>query len=219
MEIPASVELLKHDDIWVCDTAASNHFVKSMHGAVNVKKHQVNSQGMTGESVSSNQVMDFVMTQYSKTGAQGGRFRITGVSFNPKFNFNLFSAARCLSQGWTMYGSKKDITLTSPCGTHKIVFDIVVHTPKGAIFATMLKRQQEFANAEVESTLRPISLKEAHAKLGHCDIEKTKRTARKLGWDIKNTTMTPCASCAAGKAKQRAVPKSSDRDKASRPGQ
>ena len=55
MEIPASVELLKHDDIWVCDTAASNHFVKSTkHGAVNVlKKHQVNSQGMTGESVSS----------------------------------------------------------------------------------------------------------------------------------------------------------------------
>jgi hypothetical protein len=155
---------------------------------------------MTGESVSSNQVMDFVMTQYSKTGAQGGRFRITDVSFNPKFNFNLFSAARCLSQGWTMSGSKKDITLTSPCGTHKIVFDIVVHTPKGAIFATMLKRQQEFANAEVKATLRPISLKEAHAKLGHCDIEKTKRTARKLGWDIKDTTMTPCASCAAGKA-------------------
>ena len=80
MEIPASVELLKHDDIWVCDTAASNHFVKSMHGAVNVKKHQVNSQGMTGESVSSNQVMDFVMTQYSKTGAQGGRFRIKRTS-------------------------------------------------------------------------------------------------------------------------------------------
>ena len=219
MEMPASVELLKHDDIWVCDTAASNHFVKSNHGAVNVKSNNVKSQGMTGESVNSNQVMDFVMTQYSKSGAQGGRFRITDVSFNPKFNFNLFSAARCLNQGWTMTGCKKDITLISPCGSHKIVFDIVVQTPKGAIYATMLKRQQEFANAEVEAAPRPISLKDAHAKLGHCDIEKTKRTARKLGWDIKDATMPPCASCAAGKAKQRAVPKSSDRDKATRPGE
>jgi hypothetical protein len=118
-----------------------------------------------------------------------------------------------------MTGCKKDITLISPCGSHKILFDIVVQTPKGAIYATMLKRQQEFANAEVEAAPRPVSLKDAHAKLGHCDIEKTKRTARKLGWDIKDTTMPPCASCAAGKAKQRAVPKSSDREKATRPGQ
>ena len=218
MEIPASIDLLKHNDVWVCDTAASNHFVRSSAGAVNIRKADTVSQGMTGSGVSANKMMDFVMTQYSKSGAEGVTFRLTDVSHNEKFNFNLFSAARCLKNGWTMEGGKECIKLISPDGSHNIIFDIVVQTAKGAVFATILKRDHEVAGAKVTKD-DAVSLKVAHAKLGHCDIEKTRRTAKRLGWKLSDGVMNPCPSCAAGKAKQRNVPKNSDRHKAKKPGE
>jgi hypothetical protein len=35
MEMPVTTDLLKEDGIWVCDTAASNHFAKSKDTAYN----------------------------------------------------------------------------------------------------------------------------------------------------------------------------------------
>lgn len=35
MELPATMEILCSTDIWVCDTAASNHFSMSKDGAYN----------------------------------------------------------------------------------------------------------------------------------------------------------------------------------------
>ena len=55
--------------------------------------------------------------------------------------------------------------------------------------------------------------------LGHTDIEKTQRTAKTLGWMLKDRVMDTCASCASGKAKQRCVPKKSDRMQATKPGE
>ena len=99
MEMPATLGLLRSDDIWVCDTAASNHFCKNDDAAINVRDTNVRSQGMTGEEVTSSSLMDFMMTHFSKTGEQGETFKLTDVSYNPKHNFNLFNVARCLTQG------------------------------------------------------------------------------------------------------------------------
>ena len=224
MEMPATIELLKNDDVWVCDTAASNHFCKSKHDSINNRESKVMSQGMTGEGVKSSVLMDFMMTHYSKTGEEGETFKLTDVSYNPKYNFNLFSAARCLMQGWSMQGDKESITLVSADGKHKIKFDLVVRTPKGAVFATVFKRGAEVSAAGIVKPAKltkpaKITLQQAHSKLGHPDIEKTRRTAKRLGWKLSDGVMCPCASCAAGKAKQRRVPKVSDREKAKRAGQ
>ena len=70
IEVPATLRILKDDDIWVCDTAASNHFSKNCDGAYNVRNTSTMSTGMSGASVDAT-MMDFVMTQYSKTGAEG----------------------------------------------------------------------------------------------------------------------------------------------------
>ena len=32
MEMPATMEILRSNDVWVCDTAVSNHFSKSQEG-------------------------------------------------------------------------------------------------------------------------------------------------------------------------------------------
>ena len=44
--------------------------------------------------------------------------------------------------------------------------------PKGAVFATMLKRDMEVSMVGVENP-KSITLAQAHAKLGHPNIEKT----------------------------------------------
>ena len=209
--------ILKDDDIWVCDTAASNHFSKNCDGAYNVRNTSTMSTGMSGASVDAT-MMDFVMTQYSKAGAEGERFKLTDVNYSKKFNYNLFSAARCLKNGWTMTGDREGITLFHPKGGHKLVFDIVIPTKNGALFATMLKKDTEVANAQVEKP-QTMTLLQAHNKLGHCDIEKTRRTAKRLNWRLSDGVMDPCPACAAGKAKQRNVPKSSNRHKATKAGE
>ena len=51
MEMPATMEILCSNDVWVCDTAASNHFAKSKDGAHNSRKTNGVSQGMIGGHV------------------------------------------------------------------------------------------------------------------------------------------------------------------------
>jgi len=83
----------------------------------------------------------------------------------------------------------------------------------------VLKRHYEVSNASVTREQTVLTLAQAHSKLGHTDVEKTRRTAKALGWKLKDGVMEPCASCASGKAKQRRVPKKSERARASRPGE
>ena len=61
MEMPATMEILRSNDVWVCDTAASNHFAKSKDGAYNSRKTDGVSQGMTGDHVEVSMLMDFTV--------------------------------------------------------------------------------------------------------------------------------------------------------------
>ena len=116
-----------------------------------------------------------------------------------------------LGQGWSLNGDDKCITLISPCKSSTIMFDIVIKTPQGCIFATMLTRSHEITATNVQENKEPklkpkiptMTLMDAHRKLGHCDVEKAKRTAKAMGWRLTSSTMDPCAACAMGKAKQK----------------
>ena len=157
MEMPATMEILCSNDVWVCNTAASsNHFAKSKDGSYNCRKTDGVSQEMTRGHVEVLLLMDVTVTAYTKEGVEGATFKMTDVSFNAAYNFNLFSVSRCLVGGWTMPGSKDHVKLISPCNTKNIMFDIVVQTPKGEVYATVLKRHYEVSNASV--TQEPLSL-------------------------------------------------------------
>ena len=223
MEIPASIELLSDPNIWVFDTGASNHFTMSKLGATNIRESGETSRGMTGNAVS-NELIDLKLTQYSKSGVRGHTCTLTDVSYNKKFKYNLFSPSRLMSKGWRMIGDGESITMTSPCEKYKFIFDIVIRTAKGAIYATMLEREMEHSLVEVQKKVdkklapKKVTLEQAHCLLGHCDIEKTRRAAKRLGWQLSNGVMPPCAACAAGKAKQKNIPKISVRPRATEPG-
>ena len=111
------MEILRSNDVWVCDTAASNHFAKSKDGAYNSRKTDGVSQGMTGGHVEVSLLMDFTVTHYTKEGVEGDTFKMTDVSYNASYNFNLFSVSRCLVNGWTVTGAIDHIKLVSPCNT------------------------------------------------------------------------------------------------------
>ena len=83
----------------------------------------------------------------------------------------------------------------------------------------VLLRHFEVSNASVTREPIVLTLAQAHTKLGHTDVKKTKRTAKAMGGTLKDGTMESCASCALGKAKQRHVPKKSDTLRATKPGE
>jgi hypothetical protein len=99
MEMPATMEILHSIGIWVCDTATSNHFAKSKDGSYNFRKSEGVSQGMTGGCVEVLMLMDVTVTNKTKEGVEGATFKMTDVSFNAAYNFNLLSVSRCLVGG------------------------------------------------------------------------------------------------------------------------
>ena len=102
---------------------ASSHCIKDSLGCRNRRTFKSQTQGMTGHITDSSVMMDIKMTHYTKSGEQGITFKLTNVIWNLNFNYNLFSASRCLKDGWTMRGSSNRITMTSPDGQHHIAFD------------------------------------------------------------------------------------------------
>jgi len=67
-----------------------------------------------------------MVTHYTKEGVEGDTSKMTNVSYNASYNFNLFSVARCLVNGWAMTGDKNHGKLVSPCNTNSIKFDLFV---------------------------------------------------------------------------------------------
>jgi hypothetical protein len=92
---------------------------------------------MTGGHIEVSMLMDSTVTNYTKEGVEGATFKMTNVSFNATYDFNLFSVFRCLVGGWTMTGEKDRVKLISPCTINIITFDLVVQTPKGVVYATI----------------------------------------------------------------------------------
>ena len=140
----------------------------------------------TGTTQASEIIGDLNVTACNKHGEEYSHCKLSGVIYNESFNFNLFSISKMLGQGWSLNGDGKCITLISACKDSTIVFDIVIKTPQGCIFATLLTRSQEITATNVKDNKDPkikpkiptMSLMDAHRKLGHCDVEKAKRTAK-----------------------------------------
>ena len=63
MEVHPTLDLLKSNNIFACDTAAKNHFVKSKEGSHNCQATEVVSWGMTGEVVKTMELVIFYTIQ------------------------------------------------------------------------------------------------------------------------------------------------------------
>jgi hypothetical protein len=131
---------------------------------------------------------------------------IKNVTYVPNSAYNLFSLMKMMKAGWELNRKGGHLAITR--GNHKLVFDIEIATPKGTIFAVYMKRNTEIVNASTDHT--KMSIQKAHDKLGHMSEALTRKAAKSLNWDLTPGTLEPCESCAAGKARQKNVPKNYD---------
>ena len=98
-----------------------------------------------------------------------------------------------------------------------LTFDIQIPTPKGLLFGMYLERETAQIAARKP---RIMTVQRAHEVFGHCDEEKTRRTAKLLGIELARGKLGPCEACATAKAKQKNVPKENpDGSIAAKPGE
>ena len=110
--------------------------------------------------------------------------KLREVSHLPDGKFNLFSVSRLQNEGWLLHRDKNCIWMTKEKG--KIVFDIKIPTPKGAVYAMYFKRlsvQGELANGTTDGGLK-LTIGQAHACLGHIGEDAVHKIAEHIGWHL-----------------------------------
>ena len=215
-DFPEKNELhLCHPNIWIADTGASVNVKSSVQHLINKKspkgKCTIFDNGGVGRQPEV--AGDFKFEQLDKDGQAVQKGTIKDVMASDKYAYNLLSVSRYTADGWTLEGDKDALTLKK--GKAKFVFDIVIPTGKGRMYCTYLKSPGEnevgLANiVKKEEKLPTMSVKEAHEKFGHAGEETTRKMAKACGYRVVRGSLKPCEACAVGKAKQKAVTKSSE---------
>ena len=215
--MPVSFELLKQEDIWICDTGASTHSTYNKGGATNERQTGSASLGHAGTAVKAESTIDIPGRFVTRDGSYGIKATLQGVSYNRQHNFDLLSLTRLLyKQGWVIEeGNKRGITIMKN-GQERIKFDIVVPTPNGALYACRFLRNSQVSSVQLEVGAK-IGIQKAHELLGHKSEDNTRAAAKALGWVITRGTMKPCLNCARSKAKQKNVIKKSVNEKSVKP--
>jgi len=75
----------------------------------------------------------------NKRGEEVDDVVISDVSFCSTAPFNLISIPQLLKKGWKLGGDDETIWVTAPGGVKSVVFDIVVLTKTGCIYAACIK--------------------------------------------------------------------------------
>ena len=94
--MPVSFELLKQEDIWICDTGASTHSTYNKGGATNERQTGSASLGHAGTAVKAESTIDIPGRFVTRDGSLGIKATLQGVSYNREHNFNLLSLTRLL---------------------------------------------------------------------------------------------------------------------------
>ena len=219
LEFPSTQELLTNPNVWIGDTGATVH--NTAHSECVVSKRKTTEADAiswgNGSSDDTATIGNMTGMICDKNGNQLHRAVMKDVRVTPTGKFNLFSLSKMMKEGWKMTGDTSAIVISK--GNQKITFDIRIPTPRGVLYCMYMARempQPEVAGAGLdggEKTVR-MNIDQAHLKLGHKSEDITREIAKGLGWEITRGGMKPCASCAAGKAKQKNLPKVDEPKKA-----
>ena len=216
--IPTTFEMLSQPDVWICDTGASSHSTNDNSGARNEKDTGSASLGHAGQALKATMTIDLLGQYVTKDGTWGMKATLTEVNFNASHNFNLMSLTRLLTRGWRITRGD-DTGIYVEKGANKIDFDIVIRTPRGAIFACRFIREEAELTAgsvEKESREKKVNIKKAHELMGHMHEDQVRKVMKQLQVTITRGTLGPCKHCAKTKAKQKNVCKESRSKKASK---
>jgi hypothetical protein len=139
---------------------------------------------------------------------------INEVTYLPGAKYNLFSLSKMVRHGgWRLNGDKDALWIKKD--GQEICFNIVIPTPKGALYCMYYKRVGEMVMSVTDSSSK-MNIMKAHNLLGHCGEDMTRTAVKAMGW-VLSRPWTPCESCAiATKAKQKNVLKESEHVKATK---
>ncbi|KAL7555591.1 hypothetical protein ACA910_003221 [Epithemia clementina (nom. ined.)] len=204
LEFPKNSELLSDPCIWIADTAATKHITRHEEGKQNIRKQAVSVT--MGNNIVEKATQDCNLRGIKCDSSSQAEFdlKLSHVALVPTAAFNLFSITKLQLQGWQLGGNKEAIWLKK--GRKKIVFNIMIKTPKGCVFAMYVTRNNPTGEIGGAAKATSFTIQQAHDKFGHVGADKTKEITKALKITItKGRVMLPCAACAAGKAKQKNI--------------
>jgi hypothetical protein len=211
---PTTRALLTDPNVFIADTGSTVHSTRFKSGIKKAKKGTDDDAITMGNGAREGAAMigDLSGIMCSKEGNEMGEATLKDVAYLPTSKFNLFSVTKLQRNGWILHGDRNQIKLTK--GDKSVVFDIVIDTPKGAIYAMYLKRNTELASAAADGTMttgrqqeNQMTIKQAHDRFGHANEEATRAAAKHAGITITKGTLKVCEACAIAKARQKNVPK------------
>ena len=154
MGFPEQLALLKDPNVWIADTAATVHSTPCTIGLKNVRE-ATQCEAITmgnGAKEQASMVGDLPGMLCDKHGNQIGRGVLQQVKIIQNGQFNLFSISKMMKQGWELSGSQKEMVISK--GKNRIVFDIVIPTTEGVLYAIYHRRDanNELAAANNDGT-------------------------------------------------------------------
>ena len=213
MEFMASAKILEDPNVFIGDTGASSDTTTSDLGFRN-KKPASSADSIidaSGNDVTGKTVGNVSGVFCDKYGTERNKVTIEEMVYSPESEFNLFSLTKRLDAGYLLGGDKNAIWISK--GNQKIVFDIKIKTPKGAIFAAYFKRDVGGDNevaAVVADKKKRINADTAHGLVGHINDVDGRKIIKYLGFELTRKAMLPCGACAEAKAKQLSLPTRTD---------
>jgi hypothetical protein len=135
----------------------------------------------------------------SKNGIELEMATMEDVVYLPTGRFNLFSLTKMTLKGWIFGGDEKRFGSKREA----IVCDSTL----------LFRRQKEsclrctFVAGAATDGAPSIPIQQAHDRLGHPGEDMTRMMAKELGWKLSPENLKPGDACAAGKAKQKNLPR------------
>jgi hypothetical protein len=217
LTFPTAQKILSDPNVWIADSVATVCSTGHKEGLYELRCSGAGDNIIMGNGAkeSAHAIGKRTGTICDQYGNQVNKYTMQDVTLLPTGMFNLFSLAVMQRRGWLLYGDVKKIWREKD--GNKIVFDLMVPTPKGVVYCMYLNRQSEIVNPNTDTdeaaapiaaaTATMMNISQAHAKFGHSNEGDTRKMAKEMGITITRGTLGPCDACMIAKAKQKNVPK------------
>ena len=146
------------------------------------------SLGHTDEVVKALKTIDIPGCFVTKSRELGIQTTLMEVNYSPKLNFNLLSLLRLMWNCWKITSGDETRIKIEDSSRNVVLFDIIILTAQGAIFACRFVHNTEITVVSMEIGMK-VNILKAHSLLGHEDEESMRHAVKELGLIITHGTL------------------------------
>jgi hypothetical protein len=140
--IQKDLKNIEDPEIWIADSGTTSHTTPHSMGMVNLYKAEAGdtiTMGNGWDTETASMIGEVPGMMCDHHGNQVGPVRLGEVKLLPNGKYNLFSVTKLMKNGWSMSGDKTGMRLVKD--GMKIVFDIVIPTKEGILYAMYMQRR------------------------------------------------------------------------------